>query len=118
MTGIQDFASRVDDPDARRLGTFSYLPPFTREQIMRQVDHILAQGWSCSIEHVEPGRAASTYWYMWKLPMFGELDARVVMREVDACRAAHPGDHVRLIGYDRRRQTQGLAFVVHRGRFG
>lgn len=117
MTAIQDFPSRVDDPSSRRLGTFSYLPPLSREQILLQVEYILAEGWSCSIEHVEPSRSTSTYWYMWKLPLFGERDAQVVMDEVDACHQAHPGDHVRLIGYDRRRQTQGLAIVVHRGEF-
>ena len=55
---------------------------------------------------------------MWKLPFFGATDAAEVMAEVDACREANPGDHVRLIGYDRRRQTQGLAVVVHRGETG
>jgi ribulose-bisphosphate carboxylase small chain len=99
----------------KRLGTFSYLPPMTREQVLRQVEYILAQGWSCSVEHVEPARATSTYWYMWQLPMFGEFNASAVMAELDACRDAHPGDHIRLIGYDRRRQTQGLALVVYRG---
>jgi len=111
---LQDLPSRRDDLAARKLGTFSYLPTLSREQIRRQVEYILAQGWTCSIEHVEPARASNTYWYMWKLPMFGEQDASPVMAELDRCQQAHPGDHIRLVGYDRRRQTQGLAFVVHR----
>ncbi|HEY5186007.1 MAG TPA: ribulose bisphosphate carboxylase small subunit [Actinomycetes bacterium] len=105
----------MDDPAARKLGTFSYLPPLTAEQIQRQVEHMLAKGWACAIEHVEPARATGTYWYMWKLPMFGEDDAQAIMAEVGECREAHPGDHIRLIGYDARRQSQGLAIVVHRG---
>jgi ribulose-bisphosphate carboxylase small chain len=112
---IQDFPARMDDPSAHRFGTFSYLPPFSREQTVRQIEYILAQGWTCSIEHVEPARASHTYWYMWKLPMFAEQDPEAVMTEVDRCQQAHPGDHVRLVGYDSGRQTQGLAFVVHRG---
>lgn len=115
---IQDFPSRMDDPAARKFGTFSYLPALSREQITRQVEYILARGWTCSIEHVEPTRASHTYWYLWKLPMFGQQDAEAVLAEVDLCRHAHPGDHVRLIGFDRRRQTQGLAMVVHRGELG
>jgi len=112
---IQDFPSRMDDPAARRFGTFSYLPPLSAEQIERQVAYMLARGWSCSVEHVEPARATSTYWYMWKLPMFGERDVAAVMAEVAACGQANPGDLIRLVGYDGRRQTQGLALVVHRG---
>lgn len=115
---IQDFPSRVDDPASRKLGTFSYLPPLTTEQVHAQVEYMLARGWACSIEHVEPARATTTYWYMWKLPMFGERDVDAVMAEVRECRQAHPGDHIRLIGYDGRRQTQGLALVVHRGQAG
>lgn len=79
---------------------------------------MLRRGWACSVEHVEPARASDSYWYMWKLPLFGELDPDVVLAEADDCRDAHPGDHVRLIGYDQRRQTQGLALVVHRAATG
>jgi ribulose-bisphosphate carboxylase small chain len=111
---IQDFPSRMDDPASHKLGTFSYLPPLSREQTGRQIEYILAQGWTCAIEHVEPARAGHTYWYMWKLPMFAETDPETVMAELDNCQRAHPHNHVRLVGYDRRRQTQGLTFVVHR----
>jgi ribulose-bisphosphate carboxylase small chain len=52
---------------------------------------------------------------MWKLPMFGERDVDTVMNELTACRNANPGHHVRLVGYDNKRQTQGLAMAVYRG---
>jgi len=100
--------------DSIKLGTFSYLPPMTREQVTAQIDYVLGRGWTCGIEHVEPARATQTYWYMWRLPLFGELSAAAVLEEIDRCHDAHPGHYVRLIGYDRLRQTQGLAFVVHR----
>jgi ribulose-bisphosphate carboxylase small chain len=112
---IQAFRSRVDDPTTRKFGTFSYLPALTREEITRQIEHALAGDWTCSVEHVEPARAGKTYWYLWKLPLFGAHDPADVLAEVDACRDANPGDHVRLVAYDRRRQTQALAIVVHRG---
>lgn len=111
---IQDYPSRMDDAASRRYGTFSYLPPLTREQVRRQVEYILGQGWVPAVEHVEPARAMGSFWYMWKLPLFAETDPDAVLAEVDLCRSAHPHDHVRLVGYDPRRQTQGLALVVHR----
>lgn len=97
-----------------KLGTFSYLPPMSREQVVAQVDYALGRGWTCGIEHVEPARATETFWYMWRLPLFGELNPTAVMEELDRCRDANPGHYVRLVAYDRIRQTQGLAFVVHR----
>jgi ribulose-bisphosphate carboxylase small chain len=115
---IQSFKSRRDDPASRKFGTFSYLPPLSEEQVRRQVEYMISRGWACSIEHVEPARAMDSYWYLWKLPLFGQTDAAVVLAEVAECRTAHPGDHVRITGYDGRRQTQGLSFVVHRGAVG
>lgn len=112
---IQAYRSRVDDPAARKFGTFSYLPSLQRDEIVRQVDYALSQDWTCSVEHVEPARAATTYWYLWKLPLFGAAHPDDVLAELDACAKAHPGDLVRLVAYDRQRQTQGLVFVVHRG---
>ena len=111
---MQPFPGRQDDPAYRRFGTFSYLPPLTREQMRKQVDYALGKGWTCSVEHVEPQRSTDTYWYMWKLPFFGEMNADAVMAEIDECAGLHPGDLVRLVAYDRIRQTQGLAFVAHR----
>jgi ribulose-bisphosphate carboxylase small chain len=115
MSEIRDYPSRLDDPASRRFETFSYLPAMSEEQLRQQVAHVLARGWTPAVEHVEPARAGDPYWYMWKLPLFGEREVDRVMAELAACRAANPGHHVRLVGYDSRRQTQGLAMVVHRG---
>ena len=112
---IQPFKSRLDDPGARKFGTFSYLPALTDEQVRKQVQYMISRDWACSIEHVEPARAMATYWYLWKLPLFGETDADAVLEEVARCRQANPTDHVRITGYDGRRQTQGMSFVVQRG---
>jgi hypothetical protein len=32
------------------------------------------KGWNPAIEHTEPEYLMDSYWYMWKLPMFGETD--------------------------------------------
>ena len=95
-----------------KLGTFSYLPPMTPPQVRKQVEYILAHGWSPAIEHTEPARATGSYWSMWKLPLFGESSAEQVLAQAEACHRAHPGHVVRLIGYDNVRQTLGTAFTV------
>ncbi|MEI8240309.1 MAG: ribulose bisphosphate carboxylase small subunit [Actinomycetota bacterium] len=112
---IQPYSSRLDDPASKRFGTFSYLPPFDDAAILAQVQHIVDRGWNCAIEHVEPSRASKQYWYMWKLPMFGERDAAVVLAELAECRSANPQHHIRLVGHDNKRQTLGMSIVVSRG---
>jgi ribulose-bisphosphate carboxylase small chain len=112
---MQDYKSSLGDPASRRFGTFSYLPPMSAERIRAQVDYLLKSGWSPAIEHTEPQNAGGSYWYMWKLPLFGETDAGQVLAEAEACHRAHPRHHVRLVGYDNARQTQGAAMVLHRG---
>jgi ribulose-bisphosphate carboxylase small chain len=114
MTAIRDYPSRMNDPASRRFETFSYLPEMDAAQVRKEVKYMIDKGWNCSVEHVEPARAGDSYWYMWKLPLFGERDVDVVMSELNACRNANPGDHIRIIGYDNKRQTQGLSMVVYR----
>lgn len=111
---MQDYASRLSDPNSRKLGTFSYLPQMDADQIRKQIQHIVNKGWNPAIEHTEPENARDHYWYMWKLPMFGETDVDRILSEIEACKKANPGNHVRLIGYDNIKQTQGANMIVHR----
>jgi ribulose-bisphosphate carboxylase small chain len=97
-----------------KTGTYSYLPPLAPAQIRGQVRHIVAAGWIPAVEHRAPADAAGAYWSMWKLPLFGVQEPDVVLAELDACRAANPAHLVRVLGYDPKRQTLGLAFVTHR----
>jgi ribulose-bisphosphate carboxylase small chain len=112
---MQDYKSSLGDPASRRFGTFSYLPGMSAERIRAQVEYLLKRGWSPAIEHTEPQNARGAYWYMWKLPLFGETSAERVLAEAEACHKAHPRHHVRLVGYDNLRQTQGAAMVLYRG---
>jgi len=118
MTQMQDYASRLSDPGSRKFETFSYLPPMSAAQIRKQVEFIVKQGWNPAIEHSEPEHSALDYWYMWKLPMFGETDVDRILAEADACHKAHPSHHVRLVGYDNFKQSQGACMVVYRGKMG
>jgi ribulose-bisphosphate carboxylase small chain len=51
---------------------------------------------------------------MWKLPMFGETDVDRILGEAELCHKANPGNHVRLIGYDNFKQSQGANMVIYR----
>ena len=114
MSDVQDYSSRLSDPNSRKMETFSYLPPLTDAEMRKQVEYIVAKGWNPAIEHSEPENAMSNYWYMWKLPMFGETDIDAIFAEIELCKKANPKNHVRLIGYDNFKQSQGTAMVVHR----
>lgn len=101
-------------PTERRGETFSYLPPMTPDRLRKQLAYAIAQGWNPAIEHTEPEKAFSSFWYLWKLPMFGERSVERVMAELEACHRANPGHHVRFIAYDNYSQSQGAAFIVYR----
>ena len=115
MTDVQDYASSLSDPKSRKFETFSYLPVMDAERIRAQVEYIVSRGWHPAIEHTEPENAFQHYWYMWKLPMFGETDAGRILGEAEAAYKAHPTHHVRLIGYNNHAQTQGASMVIYRG---
>ncbi len=108
-TEIGDFQT------AQTLETFGFLPRFSQDEVYDQIEYLVRQGWTPSIEHEHPSQCANSYWTMWKLPMFGEKDLSTIAGELEACRRAYPDHHVRLIGYDAYTQSQGLCFVVYEG---
>ncbi len=116
MSDVQDYKSRLSDPSSRKFGTLSYLPPLTTAEIRKQVEYIVAKGWNPGIEHTEPEHASSHYWYMWKLPMFGETGVDRILAECEACHKANPGNDVRLVGYDNIKQSKGAEVVIYRGK--
>jgi ribulose-bisphosphate carboxylase small chain len=116
MSEMQDYRSRVSDPASRKFETFSYLPAMNPDNIKKQVQYLVSKGWNPAIEHTEPEHLMDNYWYMWKLPMFGETDVSKVVAEAEACHKANPNNHVRLVGYDNFKQSQGAAMVIFRGK--
>lgn len=104
----------MTDTAARRHETFSYLPPLTEDQIVKQVDHILRHGLIPAIEHTRRPSPRDAFWSMWKLPLFDAQTAQEVLAEVEACVRAHPDSFVKLNGYDPRRQGQAASFVIRR----
>jgi ribulose-bisphosphate carboxylase small chain len=99
-------------------GTFSFLPDFTDEQVLAQISYALEHGWAMSVEYTDDPHPRNSYWEMWAPPMFDlePADAEVVLRDVRACREAHPDHYVKLNAYDSSlgRQTTALSFIVGR----
>jgi ribulose-bisphosphate carboxylase small chain len=99
-------------------GTFSFLPDLTEEQLEAQIHYALEHGWAMSVEYTDDPHPRNSYWEMWGLPQFdlAPEDTGVVLREVRACREAHPQDYVKLIAYDAGygRQTTALSIIVNR----
>jgi len=116
MADMQDYKSSLSDVTSRKFETFSYLPEMDDARTRKQVEYIVSKGWNPAVEHTEPENATSSYWYMWKLPMFGETDVDRILGEAEACHKAHPNNHVRLVGYDNFAQSKGAEMVVFRGK--
>jgi ribulose-bisphosphate carboxylase small chain len=97
-------------------GTFSFLPDLTDEQIRAQIEYALGRGWALSVEHTDDPHPRNVYWEMWGAPMFDLRDAAGVMREVQACRRAHPDRYIKLNAFDSTRgwETVRLSFIVQR----
>ena len=107
------------EPDMRiTQGTFSFLPDLTDEQITAQI-RLRARERVGDVGRVHR-RSAPTQLLLGDVgpPMFDldADDAEVVMREVRACREAHPDHYIKLIAYDSSlgRQTTALSFIVSR----
>jgi ribulose-bisphosphate carboxylase small chain len=97
-------------------GTFSYLPDLTDEQIMKQIQYILDNKWSVSVEFTDDPHPRNVYWEMWGMPMFDLKDAAGAMMEVTKCREVNPNKYIKVNAYDARlgRQTTALSFIVNR----
>jgi ribulose-bisphosphate carboxylase small chain len=97
-------------------GTFSFLPDLTNEEIGKQIDYALSQGWACSVEFTDDPHPRNTYWEMWGLPMFDLHDAAGVLQEVNACRTTHPQHYIKVNAFDSVRgfETMRLSFIVNR----
>jgi ribulose-bisphosphate carboxylase small chain len=116
MSDMQDYKSSLADSTSRKFETFSYLTEMDKARIEKQVQYIVNKGWNPAVEHTEPVNAFDHYWYMWKLPLFGETDVKKILAEAEACHKAHPNNHVRLVGYDNQKQSKGAEMVVFRGK--
>ena len=117
MSTMQDYKSSLSDTASRKFETFSYLPEMDADQIRKQVEYIVSNGWNPAIEHTEPENAFGHYWYMWKLPMFGETDVDTVPgrgRGLPQGASRKPRPPRRLSTITPR--SKGAEMVVYRGK--
>ncbi len=97
-------------------GTFSFLPDLTDEQIARQIEYCLGNGWAVSVEYTDDPHPRNAYWEMFGMPMFDIRDAAGVMTEVNACRKTFPNHYIKVNAFDstRGRESLRLSFIVGR----
>lgn len=101
-------------PKERRYETLSYLPPLTDQQIAKQVEYMINQGYIPAVEFEENPKPADHHWTMWKLPLFGARTAQDVLNEVRECRGEYSNAYIRVIGFDNIKQCQMVSFIVHK----
>ena len=97
-------------------GTFSFLPDLTDEQIEKQIEYALSNGWSLAIEYTDDPHPRNSLWEMWNLPMFDIADPKAILHEVNACRQAFPDHYIKVNANNsqRGRETVALSFIVNR----
>lgn len=98
-------------------GTFSFLPDLTDEQIKKQIQYCIDNGWAVNLEFTDDPHPRNTYWEMWGLPMFDTPDAAGVMLELKECRKVYSGRHyIRLSAFDNSHGCESvkLSFIVDR----
>jgi ribulose-bisphosphate carboxylase small chain len=97
-------------------GTFSFLPDLTDEQIRKQVEYCLNNGWAINVEFTDDPHPRNTYWEMWGMPMFDLKDPAAIMYEVSTCRKAYPSHYIKVNAFDSTRgwETVRLSFIVNR----
>lgn len=99
-------------------GTFSFLDELTDDEVQAQIAYALSNGWAIMVEYTDDPHPRNSYWEMWSQPEFDlePHEADVAMRDVVACREAHPNHYVKVVAYDSSlgRQTTALSFIVNR----
>ena len=101
-------------PKERRYETLSFLPPLTDQQIAKQVQYILDQGYIPAVEFEESPQPTDHHWTLWKLPLFSARSAQDVLNEVRECRSENSHCFIRVIGFDNIKQCQTVSFIVHK----
>jgi ribulose-bisphosphate carboxylase small chain len=101
-------------PLEKRYETFSYLPPLSDQQIARQIQYTLDQGYYPCVEFCEDPQPQDFYWTMWKLPFFSCNSPQELLREVQECKSEYPTSYIRVVAFDNVKQCQVMSFVVQK----
>ena len=97
-------------------GQFSFLPDLTDEEISKQIEYALNNGWSLAVEHTDDPHPRNYYWSMWGTPMFDLKDPAGVLLEVNACREANPNHYIKVMAFDSNKGYESIRmfFMVQR----
>jgi ribulose-bisphosphate carboxylase small chain len=97
-------------------GMFSFLPNLSDEQIVKQIEYAIEQGYSVGIEWTDDPHPRNAYWELWGLPLFDIQDSAAVMYELNECRRLNPGGYTKVSAFDASRGTESCAmsFIASR----
>ncbi|MBM3952007.1 MAG: ribulose bisphosphate carboxylase small subunit [Rhodospirillales bacterium] len=97
-------------------GQFSFLPPLTDAQIVKQVEYAHKNGWAVNVEFTDDPHPRNTYWEMMGQPLFDQKDAAGVMTILDECRKTYPRHYIRVTAFDSTRgwEAPRMSFIVQR----
>ena len=101
-------------PKEPRYETLSYLPPLTDQQITRQIEYMLENGYIPGVEFEKDPTPELHHWTLWKLPLFNCRSAQEVLAEVRECRSEYSDSYIRVVGFDNIRQCQTVSFIVYK----
>lgn len=91
----------------------SFLPPLSPEEVTRQVEHILQQGYVPMIEYAEAPSPDEYYWRLWPLPKQDERTVQWVISQLDACRRRYSYAYVKLTAYDTKQSRVVNSFIAY-----
>jgi len=97
-------------------GTFSFLPDLSNEQIVKQLQYCLDNGWAVGIEYTDDPHPRNTFWEMFGNPMFDLRDAAGIMMEIENCRKTFPNHYIRVTAFDSTHTVESvvISFIVNR----
>jgi ribulose-bisphosphate carboxylase small chain len=97
-------------------GQFSFLPDPTDDEIRKQIEYALDNGWAVAIEYTRDPHPRNCYWTMWGNPMFDLRDPVGVIMELVACRRDHPDAYIKILAFDSRKGWESIrmSFIVNR----
>jgi len=100
-------------------GAFSLLPDLTDEQIKKQIEYAIKQGYAVGIEWTDDPHPRNVYWELWGLPLFDIPDASAIIYEITECRKAHPGVYIKVNAFNNARgvESTALSLILNRPAF-
>jgi ribulose-bisphosphate carboxylase small chain len=97
-------------------GNFALLPDLTDEQIKKQLEFAIKQGFALSVEYTDDPHPRNCYWEMWGLPLFDIANSAGIIYELNECRKAHPNMYIKINGFNNARciESTSMSFIVQR----